>query len=196
MYGPPGHRRQRYKCWPKNEEAPHRFTETLPRQNTHSGDCYECERLFAAHEGPPTPRLYEFAAREIAVALARVGEGQSYRSAAAKIRERANRTPARGPHRRRRLRHGQLVADWVEVFAPVVFERFRLDIEEHYAKVMAGEGTLLLDALPFHIKGRVRKQGGVRVFSVYAAMSYIGKEQAHLLKLQAFHGTRTNVVAE
>jgi hypothetical protein len=195
-YGSPGHRRQRYKCWPRNGDAPHRFTETLPRQNTHSGDCYECERSFAAHEGPPTPRLYEFTAREIAVALVRVGEGQSYRSAAANIRERANRTPGRGPHRRRRLRHGQLVADWVEVFAPVVFERFRLDIEERYARVMAGEGTLLLDALPFHIKGRVRRQGCVRVFSVYAAMSYTGREAADLLKLQAFHGTRTNVTAE
>lgn len=195
-YGRPGHRRQRYECWPKNGEPPHRFTETLPRQNTHSGDCYECERHFAAHEGPPTPRLYEFSAREIAVALVRVGEGQSYRSAAAKIRQRARREPGRGPNRRRRLRHGQLVADWVEVFAPVVFERYRLGIDEHYEQVVAGQGTLLLDALPFHIKGTGRKQGGVRVFSVYAAMSYTGKEQANLLRLRAFHGARTSVVAE
>lgn len=196
FYGPPGHRRQRYKCWPKNG-APHTFTEVLPRQHTHSGDCYECERTYAPHEGPPTPRLYEFSARDIAHALVAVGEGQSYRSAGAKIRERTGRVPVAGYRaQRRRLRHGQLVADWVEVFAPHIFEKRRDEIENSYATLMTGRGTLLLDALPFNIRGRTRKPGGERAFTIYAAMAYTGANDAKLVRLSAFRGTRTNVELE
>jgi len=197
FYGRASHRRQRYKCWPKNGEPPHTFTETLPRQHTHSGDCYECERAYAPHEGAPTPRLYEFSARDIAYTLVSVGDGQSYRSAGAKIRERTGREPRSGYRtRRRRLRHGQLVGDFVEVFAPVIFERHRLEVEAYYERVVSGQGTLLLDALPVNIRAATRRQGGQRAFTIYAAMAYTGASEAKLVKFQAFRGTQTNVELE
>lgn len=98
--------------------------------------------------------------------------------------------------RRQRLRHGQLAGDFVEVFAPVVFERHRLEVEAHYERVMRGDGTLLLDALPFNIRGATHKPGGKRAFTIYAAMAYTGRSEAKLVRLQAFRGTQTNVELE
>jgi hypothetical protein len=42
-------------------------------------------------------------------------------------------------------RHRQLVADWVEVFAPVVFE-------PHRPSAWPTAGSLLLDDLPFFVR--------------------------------------------
>jgi hypothetical protein len=186
-YGSGAQRRQQYKCWPPDGDRPHRFTETLPRQRTTNGECYECERVYAGHEGPPTPRLYEFSTREVAAALARVGEGMSYRRAAKVVRERAGR-PRLGEDGEPVLsRHAQLVCDWVEIFAPVVFERFRPQIEARYAPVVVGEGTLILDAVPFHIRRPDRRPGGDRVFSVFSALAATPKG-ASLVRWQPFHG--------
>ena len=80
------HRRQRFHC---SGSDGHTFTETLPRQMTATGDCDECERRLAAHEGPPGPRQGTYTVREIATALVRVGEGMSYRKAARLIRGKA-----------------------------------------------------------------------------------------------------------
>lgn len=194
-YGTPGHRRQRYRCWPPNGDSPHRFTETLPRQRTVSGDCHECERGYAAHEGPPTPRLYEFSTRDIAVALARVGEGMSYRRAAKAVRERAGRLEFGEDGEPILSRHAQLVCDWVEVFAPVVFERFRPQIEARFELVRSGDGTLVLDALPFHIRSPDRGPGGERAFSVFSALAAT-REGASLLRLESFHGEQGRCASE
>jgi hypothetical protein len=73
-YGKPGHRRQRYRCYPSGNGQPfHRFVPELPREAAPSGECDHCERPLAAHEGPQTPRQYRFGAREIAHALIEVG---------------------------------------------------------------------------------------------------------------------------
>jgi len=130
-YGPREHRRPRYRCYPggvggKGEEW-HRFTEPLPRQMTDGGMCVVCERDVHPHEGPQTPRTYEFAARHIAEALVAVGAGATYRDAAARVRRRAGRFPLNADGSQRYSRHGQLVADCVELFAPVVFEPHRRD---------------------------------------------------------------------
>jgi hypothetical protein len=50
-----------------------------------------------------------------------VGAGASYRDAALVARERATRLRAGADGAPRFSRHGSLVMDWVEVFAPVVF---------------------------------------------------------------------------
>jgi len=47
-----------------------------------TGDCDECERRLAEHEGPPGPRQGTYTVREIATALVRVSEGMRYRKAA------------------------------------------------------------------------------------------------------------------
>jgi hypothetical protein len=63
-------------------------------------------------EGPETPRHFEYAARGIAAALVRVGEGMTYKAASAMARAHADRVrvdPWGG--RQRHTRHGPLVAD-------------------------------------------------------------------------------------
>ena len=69
---------------------------------------------------------YQFVARGIAGALTAVGAGSTYRQAALVARERARRLrPDPETGELRLTRHGQLVMDWVELFAPVVFEAHR-----------------------------------------------------------------------
>jgi hypothetical protein len=159
-YGMAGHRRQLYRCLPANGDRPHRFTELLPREEAWHDACEACERPVHLHEGPHAARHYQFVARGIAEALQAVGAGLSYRQAALVARERAGRLradPQTGEPRP--TRHGQLVADWVEVFAPVVFE-------PHRRLAWPAAGSLLLDDLPFSVRdpGTGRFRIAFRVF--------------------------------
>src|SRR5919204_1658627 len=98
-YGAATRRRQRYRCRPADGAPPPRFSEPLPRQGA----------------GRATPRLFTYTTAEIATALVAVGEGMSYRAAAGAMR---GRLRGGGP-----APDGNSVADWVEIFAPVVFAR-------------------------------------------------------------------------
>jgi hypothetical protein len=131
---------------PGNGDRPHRFTELLPREEAWRDACEACERQVHLHEGPHAARRYQFVARGIAEALVAVGAGASYRQAALVARERARRLRADPETGESRLtRHGQLVADWVEVFARVVFEPYR-------PRGWPESGSLLLDDLPFSVR--------------------------------------------
>src|SRR5450759_4581265 len=148
-YGQPGHRRQLYRCAPRNGDRPHRFTEVLPREEAWRDACEVCERPVHLHEGPHAPRHYQFVARGIAETLAALGAGATYRQAALVARERARRLRADpDTGELRSTRHGQLVMDWVEVFAPVVFEA-------HRPLAWPATGSLLLDDLPFSVRDPV-----------------------------------------
>lgn len=162
-HGKEGHRRVRWKCVPLNGDKPHEFSEVLPRQTTHSGFCEECERGYAHHEGPQSAREYAFSIREVASALMRVGQGASYREAATYARERAGRWPTSRGGRVRRTRHAQLVSDWIEVFAPVVYE-------PHRDFAWPKSGSILLDELPFRINNGIQR--GRPAFTILAAMGY------------------------
>jgi hypothetical protein len=146
QYGTPGHRRQYYKCIPPNGDRPHHFTEVLPREESWQDACELCERDVDFHEGPHAARKYQFVARGIAEALVAVGAGSTYRDAALVARERARRLRADPETGELRFtRHGSLVMDWVEVFAPVVFEA-------HRPREWPASGSLLLDDLPFRVR--------------------------------------------
>lgn len=177
-YGPPEHRRQYYKCVPANGDRPHRFTEVLPREESWRDDCEACERDVGFHEGPHAARRYQFVARGIAEALKMVGAGSTYSEAALVARERARRMrvdPASGELRF--SRHGSLVSDWVEVFAPVVFEPCR-------PRAWPASGSLLLDDLPFSVRNPA--SGRQRIaFRVYCAMGY-EKGRARMWRMEAF----------
>ncbi|MGH2844004.1 MAG: hypothetical protein ACRDKL_10525 [Solirubrobacteraceae bacterium] len=163
-YGPPEHRRQLYKCVPANGDRPHCFTEVMPREESWSDACESCERDVHLREGPHAARNYQFVARGIAEALMMVGAGLSYREAALVARERAKRLRVSPSGEPRFSRHGSLVMDWVEVFAPVVFEPYRL-------RAWPTSGSLLLDDLPFRV--RDPDTGRHRIaFRVFAAMGY------------------------
>jgi hypothetical protein len=175
--GQPEHRRQRYRCVPSNGDRPHRFTEPLPREESWSDACESCERDVRLYEGPHAARWYEFVARGIAEALVMVGAGSTYRNAALVARERAKRLRTGPDGEPRFSRHGSLVMDWVEVFAPVVFEPYR-------PTVWPESGSLLLDDLPFRV--RDPDTGRTRVaFRIFAAMGY-ERGRPRLWRLEAF----------
>ncbi len=177
-YGSPEHRRQRYRCVPVNGDRPHWFTEVLPREESWTDACESCERDVGSHEGPHAARRYQFVALGIAEALKMVGSGSTYCQAALVARERARRMrtdPACGEVRF--TRHGSLVMDWVEVFAPVVFEPYR-------PREWPASGSLLLDDLPFSV--RFADGGPPRiVFRVFCAMGY-ENGRAKIWRMEAF----------
>jgi hypothetical protein len=177
-YGKAGHRRQLYRCMPPNGDRPHRFTETLPREEAWHDACEVCERAVGRHEGPHAARHYQFVARGIAEALAAVGAGATYRQAALVARERARRLradPETGELRP--TRHGQLVMDWVEVFAPVVFEA-------KPPSAWPAAGSLLLDDLPFSVRDPAT--GRFRIaFRVFCAAGFEGG-RPRLWRVEAF----------
>lgn len=163
---------------PSNGDPPHRFTEPLPREESWADDCEQCEREVGFHEGPHAARKYRFVARGIAEALVAVGAGQTYRQAALVARERAKRLPVDAVSGEPRFtRHGSLVMDWVEVFAPAVFEPYR-------PRAWPASGSLLLDDLPFRV--RDPETGRHRIaFRIFSAMGYaVGGPK--LWRLEAF----------
>ena len=177
-HGPPGHRRQRYLCVPACGDRRHRFTEPLPREESWADDCMTCERGVGRHEGPHAARHYQFVARGIAESLRMVGSGSTYRDTALVARERAKRLRCDPESGQARLsRHGSLVMDWVEVFAPVVFEPY-------CPREWPTTGSLLLDDLPFRV--RDPETGRHRVaFRIFCAMGYVAG-RPKLWRLEAF----------
>jgi hypothetical protein len=177
-YGKPGHRRQLYRCVPRNGDPPHRFTELLPREEAWHDACEVCERAVHPHEGPHAARHYQFVARGIADALAAVGAGATYRQAALVARERARRRRADpDTGELRSTRHGQLVMDWVEVFAPIVFEA-------HRPTAWPADGSLLVDDLPFSVRDPAT--GRFRIaFKVFCAVGF-ERARPKLWRIEAF----------
>lgn len=157
-YGKPGHRRQRFRCYPNGDRSAfHRFTEPLPREAAPSGECEVCERHLEPHEGPQTPREYLFTAREIAATLMELGRGETYQSASWRVRKRFNRWPTSEDGQRRMTSHGQLAADWVEAFAPIVFEPHEISLWP--------DDWVVLDNLPFRRRAAPRSGSGSRTTS-------------------------------
>jgi hypothetical protein len=131
-----------------------------------------------SNEGPHAARRYQFVARGIAEALRAVGAGTTYRQAGLVARERADRLrPDPETGEPRPTRHGQLVADWVEVFAPVVFEPHRPD-------AWPEAGSLLLDDLPFSVRDPAT--GRFRIaFRIFCATGF-ERGRPRLWRVEAF----------
>jgi len=169
FYGADGHRRPRYKCV-RPGRIVHVFTEPLPRQLPPSGECYECDRDYQRIDGPQSPRDYAFVAREIAVALVRVGQGAFYARAGADVRRRAQRRTVRS-RRRWVSTYGNVVEDWVEVWAELIHQQ----IAGGWATTVPE--VIVLDDLPFHV-GKVNVdtglpvQSGRMLFHIYGAVAY------------------------
>ena len=178
QYGKPGHRRQLYRCVPANGERPHRFTDLLPREEAWHDACETCERPVHLNEGPHAARRYQFVARGIAEALQAVGAGTTYRQAGLVARERARRLRADPETGKPRMtRHGQLVGDWVEVFAPIVFD-------PHRPLAWPASGSLLLDDLPFSVRDPAT--GRFRIaFRVFCAAGF-ERGRPKLWRVEAF----------
>jgi hypothetical protein len=159
------------------------FTELLPREESWHDSCDHCERHVERRDGPKAPRHYQFVARGIAESLQAVGAGASYMRASRIARDRARRFRFdRQTGELRESDHGQLVADWVELLAPVVFE-------PHRPTAWPAQGSLLLDHLPFRVRaldasGR-RIPAGRVAFDLFCAVGYqAGKPR--LWRVEAF----------
>lgn len=163
----------------------HRFTETLPRIVT-AGEaghaCVECATTLEPWEGQPAPRLYGFTARHVAQALVMVARGQSYRRTAGSIRTAAGRplsdvvrVTAQGRRLAPPQEHGQLVSDWVEVFAPVIWAA--------YAPVRWPQ-WVLIDDTSFRVS-RPDRSRGEEAFTVLGAVGYGPDERPQVIALEA-----------
>lgn len=149
------------------------------RQRTVDGFCAECERGFGRHEGHQSPRTFSFSVLDVAKTLVRVGAGASYRTAGREIRRDTGRVREL-PDRRYVYTSAEpnLVEDWVEVFAPRIFERFA---------VSTWPEQIVLDHIPFHIRERAfgkPKRSGKLAFCVLGAVGYVG-DSSFVVRLEA-----------
>lgn len=133
-------------------------------------------------EGQPAPRLYGFTAKQVARALVLVAGGMSYRETAATIRREAGREldmTARISTTGRPLpppnSHGQLVSDWVDVFAPVIW---------HCYAPTSWPAAVLLDEDEFRFSRRGEPRG-VLAFVVLAAVGYTPAGAPFVLSAEA-----------
>jgi Transposase, Mutator family len=149
-----------------------------PREESWANACELCERPIDLHEGPHAARHYQFVARGIAETLRAVGAGASYREAAFVARERAQRLRTDSQTGKPRwTRHPSLVMDWVEVFAPVVFEPYG-------PGAWPASGSLLLDDLPFSVRDPDSGRQQI-AFRVFCAMGY-EEGRPRMWRMQAF----------
>jgi hypothetical protein len=179
-YGKPSHPKQRYKCV-QPDGTRHVFTETLPRlYYPGSVECDECEREVPHTHGPTHPRHFHFQARQIAHALMEVGMGRPYRQVARAIRMQANRGVQIWGGQPSVVKWGNLIHDWVEVFAPVIFEEFG---PKEWPPIV------LLDELSFK-RSAYRKNGklipgGKPLFSILGAVGYTQARRPFVVRLEA-----------
>jgi hypothetical protein len=159
------HRRQRWLCRPANGEPRHRFIPVLTRQGEPHAYCVECSTGLEPWEGQAGARDYRFAAREVGEALVAVAAGASYRAAAEAARKRAQREPTGGTRKpgarlRDALRDGQIVANWIDVFAELICAE---ELPRHWPE------TLLVDSKNFRIHSGERVGRGFHVFAAMGA---------------------------
>ena len=156
LYGR-GQQRQKYRCTDPTG-AFHRFTPPLPREHPHGGVCDTCDSALAPHAGPVVGRHYRHRLRLVANALADVGQGMSYTRAANRARVAAGRDPIVGGG------GGQMVAEWVDSWAPVVIDAH---IETDWPE------TLVLDSTDFWWTN-ARTHTRRREFAILIAYGYPG----------------------
>ena len=205
--GARGVERQRYRCFPKNGDTPHRFTPALSRLVVNHGDtCPTCATHRAINQGDTNAaRGHRFTAAIAAQALIQLSEGHSYGAVSVWAKAEMDRhstheelaAPLLGrAGARQRSRAWRLAADWVENFSPVLFEPWaakrRQEITDLRARNMKDRPfvALLLDDLPIFAKssqGMTQRQR----FAVIAASETIvdqntGERTTRLRLLRAF----------
>src|SRR3954468_17599873 len=141
-------------------------------------------------EGQPAPRLYGFTARHVAKALTLVAGGTTYRQASASIRAEAGRPlsmidgkTSTGRRLAAANRHGQLVSDWVDTFAPVIWDAYA---------PKQWPPHLLLDSDDFRYKAAGQTRG-VHAFHVLAALGYDARGRRVVARLEAVRRENTQV---
>jgi hypothetical protein len=140
----------------------------LPRIEAPHDGCAECENHLDPWAGPQAPRLYEVPARPITRALLAVAGGRSYSAAAYQVRKATGIGPPErfidrgGDGKTSTKRHGQLVGDWVEVYAPLLWA--------NHAPTDWPD-TVVLDSKKFEHRSKTMRPSD-REFHVLVAVGY------------------------
>jgi hypothetical protein len=148
------------------------------------GVCPTCDSQLEAHQGPSAPWRYDYLVEEIAASLLALGQGETYTAVAERARAQAwngRRAYHRGPTT---VVNGQLVANWLATFGPVVCEPRR---ETGWPE------TLVLDSTEFVHTDRWTGQRS-QLFTVPAAYGYPAG-QRHRKHLDSTGGRPTHSVA-
>jgi hypothetical protein len=116
--------------------------------------------------GATAPRGFAYTTRDVAEALVDVGRGLSYRRAAQALR---------GRTKRRTSVDGNAVADWVEIFAPLLYARFA---RERWPAVV------VIDSLPFRARGVGAAEA--TAFEIVAALAPRRRTRPQLVALDVF----------
>ena len=198
--------RQRYRCFPKNGDKPHRFTPVLSRLVVDHGEtCSECATLRSVNRGDTNAaRGHKFTARTVAQALVRLAQGTSYGAVSVWAKNEMERhhthhvTPIKtgkaGVKQRRNA--WRLAADWVEAFSPVLYEPWesqaRQEVLDLKSRVVKDRPfiALLLDELPIMVKSsrglKQRERFSVIAASESFADPMTGERVTRLRLLRAF----------
>lgn len=156
----------------------HRFTPSPPRLLREFAVCDNCDNKVRRHTGPVSSRSYAFPVREVASAFVSVGTGASYMQAAARARVSAHRLLVR------KDQGGALVAEWLDLLAPVVLEAYA---EESWPETLVLDSTWFMAENPWtHTQERA--------FSVLGAYGYPAGDAAG--RLWALHATHTAAQAD
>lgn len=149
MYGPDERRRQIYRCRPADGDPAHNFTPVLPRAHVDadSKPCSECSEQRGLHHGETAAaRRHRWSTKIVARGLERLSLGMPYGKVSRKALEEID-APIGAARRQSpkttdvsakkispRSRESHLVwhiaADWVESFAPVIWEPIEADLRE------------------------------------------------------------------
>ena len=113
--------RQRLRCVnPDDASEWHRFTLPVLRAAAHEHRCLDCQQLVPTHAGPVVAEGYHYLSKVIAGALVDVAKGRTYSEASQAARKALAHAEGVVAGGATFSAHGQLVADWVEVFSDVV----------------------------------------------------------------------------
>lgn len=139
--------RTRFRCVPTDrDEKAHVYLGSMPARREHSGahpECPSCERSFHRAEGLAGGYRFRFVVREMAIALTRIGEGESYRRVSRELRTIIDRRSARGRRRGTTSHEAHLAMDYLDLLGSRVIEELS---PKEWPPIV------LLDALPLRIR--------------------------------------------
>jgi hypothetical protein len=139
--------RTRFRCVPRDRgEKQHVYLGPMPARRDHSGEhveCPSCERTFQRAEGLAGGYRFRFVVREMALALTRIGEGQSYRRVSRDLRRIIGRVSARGRRRGLTSKDSHLAINYIDLLGARVIEELA---PKEWPPIV------LLDALPLRIR--------------------------------------------
>ena len=141
--------RPRFRCMPKSGGTPHKFQpDVRVRHEVHGAriECDGCERPLGRRDGTRVGSGFEFAVREIADALVRVGQGSSYREASFAVRMRAKKRRVRSaiPIKTGLISDDpSLAMNYLDAFAEMIIGEVAEKVWPAY---------LALDALPLRVR--------------------------------------------